>query len=176
MVTLGLFFSEYPEWLNGMLEKRPPLSELQRRKPETMSLPEVLPFWTKQIGFVFPHCLVGWIFSQTIRCRTSKIYRDKLEWNGANPHKLDSARLNEDTNDIFVKLCLLIAIWHHDQVFLYASIWCWWSQSEVMAACHCSSSCWGWRSDTLWATLRRLWPHHFCVLPLKCCCGEFSAM
>jgi hypothetical protein len=130
MVTLGLFFSEYPEWLNGMLEKRPPLSELQRRKPETMSLPEVLPFWTKQIGFVFPHCLVGWIFSQTIRCRTSKIYRDKLEWNGANPHKLDSARLNEDTNDIFVKLCLLIAIWHHDQVFLYASIWCWWSQSE----------------------------------------------
>ncbi|CAM6036807.1 unnamed protein product [Sphagnum compactum] len=34
--------SEYPEWLNGMLEKRPPLSELQRRKPETMSLPELM--------------------------------------------------------------------------------------------------------------------------------------
>lgn len=28
--------SEYPEWLSGLLNKKPPLSELQRKKPESM--------------------------------------------------------------------------------------------------------------------------------------------
>jgi hypothetical protein len=31
-----------------------------------------------------------------------------------------------------------------------------WSQQVVMAACHCYSW-WRWQSDTLWATLIRLW-------------------
>lgn len=34
--------SEYPEWLSSLLDKKPALSELQRKKPETMADNEVI--------------------------------------------------------------------------------------------------------------------------------------
>lgn len=34
--------SEYPDWLSGLLDKKPALSELQRKKPETMADNEVI--------------------------------------------------------------------------------------------------------------------------------------
>lgn len=37
-----LAHSEYPEWLSGLLDKKLALSELQRRKPETMADNEVI--------------------------------------------------------------------------------------------------------------------------------------
>ena len=36
--------NEYPEWLWQLLDKRPPLSELQRRKPESLSYEELRRF------------------------------------------------------------------------------------------------------------------------------------
>lgn len=33
--------ADYPDWLWRLLDKRPPLSELQRRKPETLSYDEL---------------------------------------------------------------------------------------------------------------------------------------
>jgi hypothetical protein len=85
-------------------------------------------------------------------------------------------------------LCLLIASQHHDRVFqlllevwqkhrmqiLYNGLprfrddyyiliyshcfWIWWSQQVIVAAHHCYSW-WRWWSDTLWATLIKLWLH-----------------
>jgi hypothetical protein len=129
-------------------------TKLKWNKTYSHKLPEawkgiLLTFWISYVSWVLANIMTG-----------SSHWLWKWDWNSG------------------CRLCLMVCL-DCVQIMIIlmdTKVKSWWRQWTVMTTYH-SYSWWRWWSETLWATLMKLWLHlSSCYQMWFFCCGDFSAL